>query len=80
MRCVISLLTLLPLVSAFASTRIVGTHWFTWTDEPLTGRADGECYQVGLVDVVDRPYSEMVAAMRELAKEMYHLDKGKEEL
>ena len=57
--------------AALASPQIVGAHWFLWADQPLTGRFDGECYQTGLVDVTDRPYPEMVAAMRELAKEIY---------
>ena len=57
--------------AALGDPRIVGAHWFLWRDQPLTGRADGECFGCGLVDVTDRPYPEMVAAARELAKEIY---------
>ena len=57
--------------AALADPRFVGVHWFKWGDQPLTGRFDGECFQVGLVDVADTPYPEMVAALRELARELY---------
>ena len=42
---------------------IVGTHWFQYYDYPRGGRADGEDYDFGLVDVEDRPYEELVAAL-----------------
>lgn len=40
---------------------IVGTHWFQYYDEPTGGRPDGEDYNMGLVDIYDRPYAEVVA-------------------
>lgn len=44
----------------------VGTHWFQYVDEPLTGRTlDGENYNIGFVSVTDTPYPEMVAADRD---------------
>jgi hypothetical protein len=42
----------------------VGTHWFQWLDQPATGRSDGENYNIGFVDVTDRPYAELVAAAK----------------
>ena len=33
----------------------VGCHWFQYRDQPLLGRGDGEAYQIGFVDVCDRP-------------------------
>ena len=51
--------------------RFVGTHWFQWHDQPLTGRADGENYQVGFLNVADVPYPELVEASREMARTMY---------
>jgi len=42
---------------------IVGTQWFQYYDHPRGGRADGEDYDFGLVDVDDRPYDELVAAL-----------------
>lgn len=44
---------------------VVGVHWFQYADEPPGGRADGEDYDFGLVDVDDRPYQRLVDALRE---------------
>ena len=55
---------------------IVGAHWFQWKDQPLTGRPDGECYQIGFLNVVDAPYPEIVEASRGFASEMYTLRYG----
>lgn len=49
----------------------VGSHWFQYRDQPLVGRGDGENYQIGFVDVCDRPYPPLVKAVREVAEEMY---------
>jgi len=51
--------------------RFVGTHWFQWKDQPLTGRADGENYQIGFLTITDTPYPELVEAAREVAAGMY---------
>ena len=51
--------------------RYVGTHWFQWQDQPLTGRGDGENYQIGFVTVTDTPYPELVQAARDVASGMY---------
>ena len=42
---------------------IVGTQWFQYYDHPKGGRADGEDYDFGLVDVNDRPYERLTAAL-----------------
>ncbi|MCL6519283.1 MAG: hypothetical protein K6T99_05585 [Armatimonadetes bacterium] len=50
----------------------VGCHWFQYVDEPLTGRVyDGENYNIGLVDVTDTPYPEMIAAAKKVNGEIY---------
>ncbi|MGC8862086.1 MAG: agarase, partial [Armatimonadota bacterium] len=50
----------------------VGCHWFQYVDEPLTGRVwDGENYNIGLVDVTDTPYPEMIAAARRVNGRIY---------
>jgi hypothetical protein len=41
---------------------IVGTHWFQYYDEPKGGRSDGEDLNMGLVDIYDQPYEEVVAS------------------
>ncbi len=50
----------------------VGCAWFQYFDEPLTGRTyDGENYNIGLVDVTDTPYPEMIAAAKSAHAEAY---------
>ena len=49
--------------NAFAMPELVGTHYFQWADQPSTGRFDGENYNIGLVDVTDRPYPDLVGAL-----------------
>ncbi len=49
----------------------VGCHWFQYVDEPLTGRFDGENYNIGFVSVVDYPYWELVEAARKVHGEVY---------
>ncbi len=50
---------------------LVGSHWFQYTDEPFSGRADGENYQIGLLDVCDFPYKETVDAVKDVGSSMY---------
>jgi hypothetical protein len=47
-----------------AMPNVIGLHWFQYADEPPGGRADGEDYDFGLVDIDDRPYDELVNALR----------------
>ncbi len=42
--------------------QVVGADWFQFSDEPRHGRADGENFNFGLVDVDDHPYQELTAA------------------
>jgi hypothetical protein len=46
-----------------AIPEIVGLHWFQFPDHPPGGRSDGEDYDFGLVDVQNRPYEDLVAAL-----------------
>jgi hypothetical protein len=41
---------------------VLGADWFQYADEPQHGRDDGENFDFGLVDTLDRPYSEITAA------------------
>jgi hypothetical protein len=50
---------------ALAMPEMVGTHYFQWADQPSTGRFDGENYNIGLVDVTDRPYADLVQALKD---------------
>lgn len=57
--------------SALANPAVVGAHWFSYADQPFTGRDDGENFQIGWIDVADSPYPEMVKAAREVNYGMY---------
>jgi hypothetical protein len=48
-----------------AIPQLVGAHWFQYFDDPRGGRADGEDYDFGLVDIHDRPYRRLTAALAE---------------
>jgi len=56
---------------ALRNPYIVGTHWFQYKDQATTGRGDGENYQIGFLDVCDRPYPEIVEAAREVGYSLY---------
>lgn len=56
---------------ALVHPNIVGAHWFQFRDQPLTGRADGEGYQIGFVDIADTPYREITRTAREIGENMY---------
>jgi hypothetical protein len=64
--------------NAAAHPALIGTHWFQWIDQPVTGRFDGENYNIGFVDVTDRPYQDMVTASKELYKRLYSVHAGDE--
>jgi hypothetical protein len=64
--------------NAAAHPALIGTHWFQWIDQPVTGRFDGENYQIGFVDVTDRPYQDMVNAAREIFRNLYSVHSGQE--
>lgn len=57
---------------------IIGTHWFQWMDQPATGRNDGENYNIGFVDVTDRPYTELVNSAKETFNRLLNVHSGKE--
>ena len=59
------------LQGALVHPNFVGAHYFQFRDQPLTGRWDGEGYQIGFVDVADTPYRELTQAAREVGENMY---------
>jgi len=61
---------------AAAHPALIGTSWFQWIDQPCTGRFDGENYNIGLVDVTDRPYADMVAALRTTHRRLHDVHAG----
>lgn len=62
---------------AAAHPAFIGTSWFQWVDQPSLGRMDGENYNIGLVDVLDRPYPEMIEAMKTTHKRLQAIHAGK---
>jgi hypothetical protein len=56
---------------------IIGTHWYQWIDQPVTGRRDGENYNIGWIDVTDRPYPELVAAAKATHAKLDDIHSGK---
>jgi hypothetical protein len=62
---------------AASDASLVGAHWFQWVDEPNTGRNDGENYNIGVVDVTDQPYAEMLAAMQATHRRILEVHAGK---
>ena len=62
---------------AAALPGFLGAHWFQWSDQPVLGRMDGENYNIGFVDVTDRPYPEMVEAAKATHKRLYDVHSGK---
>jgi hypothetical protein len=62
---------------AYSHPGLIGTAYFQWCDQDLTGRRDGENYNCGLVDVTDRPYPHQVEAMMETAKRLFEIHQAK---
>lgn len=56
---------------------LIGTSWFQWVDQPSTGRMDGENYNIGVVDVTDRPYADLIEAMRLTHQRLQVVHSGK---
>ncbi len=58
---------------ALENPYIVGAHWFQYGEQAVTGRGDGENYQIGFLDVCDTPYQETIDASRKVGEQMYEL-------
>jgi len=59
---------------------VIGCDWFQWPDESPKGReSDGEDVNFGIVDIHNRPYEDLVRAMRRtnLAVDRIHARSGK---
>lgn len=52
---------------------LLGTHWFQYNDQAVTGRGDGENYQIGFINVYDAPNQELIRAARSVGETMYEL-------
>jgi hypothetical protein len=54
------------LVALAQTPYVVGVDWFQYSDEPKHGRHDGENFNFGLVDIYDRPYTEVTTVFAQL--------------
>ncbi len=57
----------------------VGAHYFMYNDQPLWGRYDGENYQIGFVDVCNKPYYEFVDEVSSTNSTIYDVVGGGKE-
>ena len=64
------------LEDAAANPYCVGTHWFTLYDQSVLGRFDGENYNIGFLDVCNRPYDELCHAARSSHERVYDVAAG----
>jgi hypothetical protein len=71
---------------AAALPTVLGTLWCQWVDESAIGQTantftmrpiSGENYNLGLVDVTDRPYDELTAALTATHKTLANIHAGK---
>lgn len=65
--------------AAFSHPALIGLSWFQWNDQEMFGRRDGENYNIGLVDITDRPYPHIVEAIQAVSANSYEIHKGNKE-
>jgi hypothetical protein len=61
---------------AAAKPWCVGTHYFILYDQSALGRFDGENYNIGFLDVCNRPYEPLAAAARLSHERLYAVATG----
>ncbi|MNI07928.1 hypothetical protein D3C73_609480 [compost metagenome] len=62
---------------AAAIPELIGVHYFQLNDQTVLGRFDGENYQIGVVDVCQRPYQAFVEQMKIAHQNMYEVRTGR---
>lgn len=67
------------LEDAAANPNCVGVHWFTLYDQSALGRFDGENYNIGFLDICNRPYTPLCDAARKSHEAMYAIASGKQQ-
>jgi hypothetical protein len=65
------------LEDAAAGPNCVGVHWFTLYDQSAIGRFDGENYNIGFLDICNRPYEELGRAAIASHERMYDVASGR---
>ncbi|MER3439727.1 MAG: hypothetical protein C4346_20225 [Chloroflexota bacterium] len=64
---------------AAAKPWCVGVHWFQLYDQSALGRFDGENYNIGFLDVCNRPYAPLAVAARATHERLYQVALGEVE-
>ncbi|MEX0777587.1 MAG: hypothetical protein WD042_17920 [Phycisphaeraceae bacterium] len=62
--------------TAAAHPAVVGAHYFTLNDQPVLGRFDGENWQIGCVDICNRPYTEFKEGATATHERLYEVAAG----
>lgn len=62
---------------AAADPWCVGVHYFTLYDQSALGRFDGENYNIGFLDVCNKPYEPLADAARKSHERLYDVAAGK---
>jgi hypothetical protein len=65
--------------NAAAIPQCVGVHYFTMYDESALGRFDGENYNIGFLDICNKPYEDLAAAARATHDRLYAVARGEAE-
>jgi len=60
------------LTAGLIDPRVVGAHWFAYSDQPATGKPN-ENYQIGLIDTTDTPYQGFTKMSRTFGERMYQI-------
>lgn len=62
---------------AAAQPALIGVHYFQMVDQPVTGRFDGENYNLGFVNQQDLPYAELVRSAQRAHRRIYEIHAGR---
>ena len=64
------------LEQGLARPELIGIHYFQWLDQPVFGRFDGENYNIGFMDICNRPYKELTEAAIKSHSKIYEVASG----
>ncbi|MFW6290216.1 MAG: beta-galactosidase [Mariniphaga sp.] len=64
------------LEQGLARPELIGIHYFQWLDQPVFGRFDGENYNIGFMDICNRPYKELTDAAIKSHSVIYEVANG----
>ncbi|MGK0281484.1 MAG: hypothetical protein ACI82O_001014 [Patiriisocius sp.] len=54
----------------------IGIHYFSYNDDPVLGRFDGENFHMGLVGITHKPYSDFVEGFSKVNESLYDVAEG----